>query len=256
MRKFLLTLPLLIIAVIAYGQKPTAGSKGFTFGLSNIFQNGNSSITNNGPARTGTLLFRYYLADGLAGRMSLSYSKTGTKVTDTSSVNGTEEVLKESGSRFAIQLGIQKSLGSAEKIEPYIGADLLFARTGGKYSLMTEVVNASGGGQPGNSVLIERNGNRIFNSNGNFTGQYQTPAIQIGIIPALGFNYFFSENFALGAEFGWGVIISRSNKSLETKTTQKVLGVETSTTIHTQDRVNNTTFGSTGNGMLTVSIFF
>ena len=257
MKKLFVVLSLVLgTSFVAFAQRPVAGAKGFTFGLNAPFNILTTESFNSGPAATGTLLFRYYLADDMAARVSINYAKSGSTTTDTSSTNGNETVDKTSTSRFAIQLGIQKSLGEGEKLEPYVGADLMFAKTGGKSSSRTETVNASGGGTVGNFSETERNGYEIFDPTTGVSLGYQTPGMQFGLIPVVGFNYYFTENFAIGAEFGWGFVLQNNNKSLETVTNSKVGTTTTTTTTYTQDQVKSTTIGSQGNGQLTVSVFF
>src|SRR5436190_6684524 len=145
MKKLLFAVALVVTTfTAALAQKPVAGTKGFTFGLTGL-----SSLGVTGTNQTGlnTLLFRYYVADGLAARVGLGYSKIGTKTeTDNTKTLGTKTESKStSGGNFAITLGAQKSFGENEKLEPYLGADILIGlgKGGGTLESTTTTTDAT-----------------------------------------------------------------------------------------------------------------
>ncbi|MFN6947125.1 MAG: hypothetical protein ACK4ND_19460 [Cytophagaceae bacterium] len=216
--------------------KPEAGSIGFTFGVNNLF-GGGAQWFNQGLGQTNTLLFRYYLADNMAARVGLAYTRSGN--TTTNLVNGVETTDKNSESSFDISLGGQLSLGSAPKLEPYIGADLVIGRGSASEYFRSDVV-ATEGGTVGD----------FFERTDNFGA-----TMRVGLIPVVGFNYYFSKNFAIGAEFGWGYMASFTSggsfdQSQRTGTVTTLTDGESNLSTRTGD------FGNFGRGMLAVSVFF
>lgn len=220
--------------------KPEAGTIGFTFGVNNPFGGGTGpQLFNQAPGQTNTLLFRYYSENNIAARVGIAYSKNSSNNTDEIDGESIEE--KSSTSGFQLSVGGQLSLGSTPKLEPYIGADIVFGRSGGKDFSRSEVIDAAVAG----------------GANGDFT---ETETINgattsFGLVPVLGFNYYFSKNFAFGAEFGWGIMTSKTSGGSFTSTTKTG---STSTTVDGEsDAVaGTTTIGNMGRGMLTVSVLF
>ncbi|MBX9851272.1 MAG: hypothetical protein K2X86_05870 [Cytophagaceae bacterium] len=247
MKKLFVVLSLVVAtSFTAFAQRPVAGAKGFTFGVTGINNIGVGGAANTGLGLSrSTLLFRYYVADGLAVRVGLGYENDkSTIVNDQTKFNGTKTTIKNTGGGdFAITLGAQKSLGEGEKLEPYVGADLLIGMGGNGATTenTTEVTDATLAG----------------GTNGDFTTVKNTveKTMSIGILPTVGFNYFFAENFAIGAEFNWGFVMSNT-KTGEQTTTTKTGGTTTTTTTPTGFDTKGSEFGSFGSGLLTVSVFF
>ena len=75
-----------------------------------------------------------------------------------------------------------------------------------------------------------------------------------GITPLIGFNFFFTENFAFGAEFGWGIGIS--NQGAGTYTTTVKFGSNETTTELETGKLSEMSIGNSGRGQFTASIFF
>jgi hypothetical protein len=215
-------------------RRPEAGNVMFTFGISGLLD---SPILNNNIGSTNTLLFRYYVADGLAARVGISYNRDGS--TESDIVDGVQTVSKNSESGFLLSLGAQKSLGTSARIEPYIGGDLVLGRFASSGNVRSEVVNsADAGGTPAGTFTEV-----------DFTG---ASTMAVGLVPAVGFNYYFAKNFAIGAEFGWGYIYSSTSGG---QATFSATGVPAVT--GTSDAViKGGSFGNTGSGSIAVSVFF
>jgi hypothetical protein len=242
MKKLFIVLSLIATTFAANAQddfRPTAGKKGFTFGLQNVFQNGSSSITSTAPSKTGSLLFKYYIADDLAVRAGINYSHNGTKTTDTLQAGNPTVVTKNSSSTAGIQLGIQKSFGEG-RLEPYVGADVYFSKTSGKYDQKT--TNKNGTSSEVQSKNASNNG-----------GVYNGPSTNIGLIPVVGFNYYIAKGFAIGAEFGWGIIHNGQSKNATVVTTNSP---GTSTTAYYNNQSVSNSWGTKGSGQLQVTVLF
>lgn len=249
MKKLFIAVSLIASSFAAFAQKPVAGDKGFTFGVNGLGAFGlggtNQTTASSSGTITPTLLFRYYLADDMAVRAGLNYGRSGkTTTNDLTSTAGTKTETKTGGNgQFAITLGIQKSLGSSEKLEPYVGADLLFGvgKVNGTLEQTTTVTDATKAG----------------GTNGDYTKTTNTLASQtrIGILPAVGFNYYFSDKFAFGAEFNWGFVYNNTGTG-SSKTETKVGTNTTTTTTSGGLSTKAGTFGNYGSGLITVSVFF
>jgi hypothetical protein len=244
MKKLIIALSLVIFASAAYAQKPAAGAKGFTFGVQGI-----NTFALSGNSQAGTLLFKYYVADALALRVGANYTKTGSKtVTDLTTTAGTKETIKNtSGGQFLLALGAQKSLGDGEKLEPYIGADILLGmgKGNGNKDDKTEVTDATKTAS-GTDVNGDFNETEI---------KFNTTST-IGFVPCVGFNYYFVENFAFGAEFNWGVVHTSQGDNTTT-TTGQTNGVANPTVKTTgKDTFNQSVWNTRGGGNITVTVLF
>ncbi|MFN3405582.1 MAG: hypothetical protein ACK40G_15900 [Cytophagaceae bacterium] len=222
MKKLLLAASLLVSSVLtSYAQdpeKPTAGKKTFTFGIQGI----NTFNLTGASVAGGTLLFRYYLSDNLALRVGANYARTAnTSIDETASPTITTQ--KTRTSDFFLVPGAQVSLGDNQRVEPYIGADLLFGLGRSRTETIVE--------GPGATETITKQG----------------PQTHIGLIPAVGFNWWVVQGLAIGAEFNWG---PRWTFVGEGSTTS---GGNT-TTSKTKSRSSN--FTTHGGGLITVTVMF
>ncbi|MFA6924213.1 MAG: hypothetical protein WC223_08140 [Bacteroidales bacterium] len=219
MKKFNLFLICFLSAVVIYAQKPTQGYKGFTAGINGLIQN----ITVNGNASTtGTLLFKYYLADDLAlrgginfGKLSGLYDKDGVTfveygktVGDTAQKFGGDGIHQETktckGSQLNFEIGAQKSFGDNEKLEPYMGGALFFGKTfGAKIESTKEAMMSTTPPFYSPDTILK----------GDVEKYTLIPATTFvfGVKLVAGFNYFIAKDLCLGAEFAWG--LSKSTKN-------------------------------------------
>ena len=227
MKKIFALLAFALLASGAYAQKPVAGDKGITFGFNGL---SNLGVTTTAP--TGTLLFRYYMKDNMAARIALNFgnSNLSTEMTDDS---GTVTTTSSKSNSWSIAVGGQMSMGSIDKLEPYIGADILV-----------------GSGKTGATE------NKTLMTNGDFTEMKVEPGSTFswGIIPCMGFNYFISDHFALGAEFGWGIGASNTGEGVSTTTVK--FGSTTVITTTKTPSSKGMTIGGNASGLITISAFF
>jgi hypothetical protein len=248
MKKLVIALSLIISATAAYAQRPEAGAKGFTFGIGGLGSFGlqgvsNQSAANPAPNANSSLLFRYYLSSDLALRVGANYTKTGT--TSNTPPNGSTNTTtkdKTTNSNLGLALGIQKSLGSGEKLEPYVGLDLLVGHASGKEDKRTDFAA----------------GNNQARSAGDFdeTVTQSAPAMRLGLAPVVGFNYFFVKNFAVGAEFAYKVTTTSTAKYTTVQTSQNGAVATSTTTTTPKSSAGGFSAGGGASGVITVSVFF
>ena len=215
MKKILLSVCLIATSVFAFAQKPADGDNSLTFGITGI-----NTIALTTPHYTNTLLYKHYMSNGLAARVGINI---GTSSSSTSTVNGGDS-LKSSSMNWALTLGVQKAFKGTDKLETYIGADLML-----------------GGGSSSNTTNFSSTF-KVENKAGS--------TFKFGIIPCIGMNYYIASWLAVGAEFGWGFVSSSTAAGSQTTT---ISG--TSTTTNT-GKSSNTTLGTSGSGMLTVTAAF
>ncbi|TSA50636.1 MAG: hypothetical protein D4R43_01960 [Sphingobacteriales bacterium] len=227
MKKITAIISIVLMSFSAFAQKPVKGDMGFTMGF-----NGLSVLGVTPTAATGTLLFRYYITDNLAGRAALNFSNSNfsTSLTDT---GGAIITTSTKSSSWAVSLGIQKSCGTIKNIEPFCGADIYV-----------------GGG------MSNKTDNKTLLKSGDFFEEVTTPGstFSFGVTPFVGFNWFFTDHFSLGAEFGWGVGMSNTKAGSTVSTTH--FG-STDTVITTPSAsAKGMSIGTNSSGLITFSVFF
>ena len=223
-----LSLTLMALALTATGMfaqtKPEAGSVGLGFrvtGLANVaFGNFMTTGLNGAPINdqlgilpAGTtvsdlvpqeMLFgRYYLSSDLALRAGLGINSLSNKIESTDSIFDAVTVAEQKTSAFSfgVSVGIEKHFASAAgRLDPYAGAQIGFGMLGAIKQTYSDNTNSD----PATSTEISRewDGGSAFN-----------------VDLLAGFNYFFSDNFAIGAEMSWGFgSVSTGGDYLETTT--------------------------------------
>jgi hypothetical protein len=249
MKKTILTLALASAfgIVAAQNLKPAAGTMGFTAG----FKGGLLGGVTAGTSPTGSLHFKYYIAEGLAARVGFNVTvpgTNGTTVSDTVSAVGSggsvtqqTTTIKSGGTRTQISLGIQKSLGGTDKLDVYTGADLFF---GGATAMVTDtkIENVR--------VPASNSGDKLTDYTQMVTttpGTWKAGGIggfNMGVNGFVGFQYFIVEKLSLGAEFAYGYVYnSGDNTGGSTVTTGVKNTTTTTTTTNTSDKMHMGTHG-------------
>lgn len=240
-----IALTLGISGAFAQTMKPIAGEMGISAGLS-------SGITGpvSGVGHTGTLAFKYIVKEDMVARVGVNFGKlpgNGTFVSDTSHLwiggNGiSQSTVKRSGLMWALSLGVQKSMNGTDKLDPYFGADIFFGGIAGQKNDSTTDFLKSG---------LTRSGGDYdkFVKSGMHTISY-------GIVGVIGFNYFFADHLAVGAEFGYG-FESSTTKGGEVTFSDNRGGTKTTKTTKASPNAMETTggFGVKG-ATITLSWFF
>ncbi len=242
---------ILIIAVIATSLSasaqnfPEAGTSGLGFnvtGLSNVmfgnfgstalsgaeisdpaFVLGGYPLTLNNLIPQNTLMYKRYYDNNLASRFTLGINSISNKtfMGDSTGLpleySETEE--KVSGLTFGIGAGLEKHMEtSASKVDPFLGAEIMFAMfTGVDYSSTSDV---TGDGY-----------------SSSFTQDVVYPG-GIGFALNLlgGFNYFFSDYISIGGEVGLGFGMMNSGGEWTSDSEYSFTSGGTTTTTLTSDR--------------------
>lgn len=238
MKKLFLPFALIIVTLGAIAQKPLKNDKGFSFGLIGL----NSLKVNTAPSNTSTLILKYYVKDNLAARVGLMYGRNDTTTNSDTTGTGMLTTTEKKHANWAVSLGIQRSLGNIAKLEPYIGADIFFGGKNGSFDSTITAKSVSSGASVGDfNKTVITDMDKGFNW---------------GINGVLGFNYFFSDHFAFGAEFRYGGKVS----SISTGTTSNTLrigGITKPSTVSANPAPSSIfNLGATGSGTVTISVFF
>lgn len=235
--------------------KPVAGDMGIGFkltGISNVSFNDWKADHFNVPQ----LLYRYYVADKFAIRASVGFSmvnKTGAEKYE--NIVGATRTLFDStysmkSMNFSFDPGFEYHLGSpATKVDPYIG--------------LTVPISYQGATETETRIVTDdfdlSSSTYLFQSD--LTTRVKTPGgLGIGGGFLLGFNYFFSDNFAIGAEYIIGASMVNTGGDRETSV-NGFTGVPGSITpISTTTRTNIKTGDLNGSirstGGVNVSVFW
>jgi outer membrane protein W len=178
MKKLIITVGAVVLSSSLFAQKPTAENP---FSIEGQMSYNTSSLSFNAPS----LRMRYFIADDLAARISLSINNSTTKdyyyeLPDNGGAEGTEI---NKTSYTTISLGAEKHFGGTDRLSPYVGADLVYGM--GNSSAKWDKFDGSG-------------------YNADFTASAKNPSSMIGLNLVAGTDYYFAENFYLGLELGLG----------------------------------------------------
>jgi outer membrane protein W len=240
----------LLAASAAVAQiKPVTGDWGLGFKLDGI---NSTSITHwNG---NGTQLFgRYYFTDKVAMRLGFGINTYNSKSEMTEDVKDANQVIvgqntqdiKTTQFGFGIMPGVEYHMGSAaSKLDPYVGAEIM-VNSLGKMKSDTTIT------QTDNSINYSFNQNTTTEMKGSFT---------FGINAIVGFNYFFSDNFAIGAEYKWGFNSTTSGGDYSTTgtTSTTISGNSSNTVINNTGSMKNSAgnLNVAGMGGLNLNVYF
>lgn len=179
--------------------RPVKGDMGLGFkltGLSNVSFNDWKSNHFSVPQ----MLYRYYLTDKINLRTGLGLdlnNSTGSFNNDI--VQGTTRTTTNLDSTFSqtglgIGLGMEYHLTSpAMKVDPYVGFELGISYKGTMNKSLRD-----------RQQDINTNTNEVLYQRDITTRWVQPGGMGVGGAAIIGFNYFFSDNFALGAEYNLG----------------------------------------------------
>lgn len=251
MKKTLFIVAFASVITVVNAQKPVAGDKGVTVGFTSV-----TGTVSSASSNSGSVIFKYLFKDDMTFRLGLNIGElpgNGTVVSDTNTMaafnpgpsfgNGySQTTTKSTGMSWTVNLGVQKSMGSSTKLDPFIGADVFFGSVAGQGVDMKEEWLKDGGGRV----------------TGDYDQEVTTGASTFtwGVEGIIGLNWFFAENLALGAELGYGYS-SSTTKGGESKTESKAGSTVTTTTATASDdaKISTGGLGTTG-GTLTLSWFF
>lgn len=196
--------------------KPVAGDMGLGFKVSGIADVKISDWKTDHFA-IPQLLYRYYVSDKFAVRAGLGLNlsnKSYSSKYENRPVGGILTTKVDSSytiknTIFSIDPGVEYHLGSpATKVDPYLGVVLGISMKG-----KTEVTDHQVRSEYNNSTTS-------YNSQSDITVRTVTPGgMGFGGSLVCGFNYFFSDNFAIGAEYMLGYNTVTTSGTTEISTT-------------------------------------
>ncbi|MEM6262195.1 MAG: hypothetical protein AAGI38_06795 [Bacteroidota bacterium] len=244
--------------------KPVSGDIGLGFNLSGIdnisFDEWSSDVFNN-PQVFG----RFYLSDRLVLRTTIGVGLTSTENTRSATLEFTDLITNEeitvdtqivssvSQFSFSIAPGIEYHLTSqASKLDPYVGAVVPFGLSGPRTVETQSSINQQ-------NVTLNQ---PLFAENITETNK-SAGTTSIGFSLLAGFNYFFTDNFAIGAEYSIGFLSTSQGGTVENSragtrqtdpASNQVEVIDESSEFEAQN--SNTSITSNASGGINISIFW
>ena len=227
-----------LISLAAFSQKPVKGDKGFTFGLTGI---PGISLTTKGNI-TGSLGFRKMTSDKICLRLGINYGAGYKKTRSDTSGNGIDTTVVAKQNAWLVSIGFQKNLGKMERLVPYYGAEIGYGGANGSRVTNVTVVGSSPAGNIGDFWLTEM-------ANLGKSKVYGGRLL-------LGFNYFFADHFAFGAEFGYSKLYTKSTNGTVTTKIGSANGATLSTSTPNSASSIDRQLATDGSGNITFSVYF
>ena len=192
MKKIMILASALTLSGAMFAQKAT---KENPFSLEGQLSYNQSSLSFSAPS----LRMRYFLADDLAARVSLTLNNSSTKdfYYEKDNNEGGEGTRTKGNSLVVLSLGAEKHFKGTDKLSPYVGADLSYGM--GNTTEKWDKYNGLG-----------------YSSD--YTRSDKNPISSIGLNLVAGTDYYFAENFYVGLELGLG-FQSNSEKAGESTVT-------------------------------------
>jgi hypothetical protein len=218
MKKILLTFCIFLAAASSQAQvKPAAMDFGFGFQVSGLSNVDILSFEDNAFQRPQALV-RFYAMDQLAVRLLVGINTVSQ--TDEYSISYTDSVTRPepfivdsattetfSQSVFSFAPGAEWHFKTTNKVDPYVGLEVPIAIKGASDEEFDQVYRFTDEtGVP----FFQQDVNVKTNTDGGFS---------IGVNLLAGFNYFFSEHIAIGAEYALGFLNTRDGGNIRTATT-------------------------------------
>lgn len=234
MKKTILTLCSCFIVVCNYAQiiyKPVKGGKQLSLEF----------FPDNDDNQFAALFYKSYFDDDKSLRIAIGGASDNNNYYDHASENyyGVKNSNYLNKKNISISLGFQKSFGSLEKFEPYIGGDFVFQNyfyTDKRKKTVTDTALA-------NSYYGEETYVGDFIN----TSKKQT-TLSIVLRPCIGFNYYLTKHLALGLEYQISVLSYNYLDSYTSIKDQRSLGVDLpqDKISYYDNSINSSAFKATG----------
>ncbi|MCH8904903.1 MAG: outer membrane beta-barrel protein, partial [Bacteroidetes bacterium] len=180
--------------------KPTVGDMAVAFGVSNILQNTGSSSFFTTPGNTGTLVFKYIVAEGVVLRVGFSsFSSKYRSTADTTVVYNIVTTVSRNFSGTSVNLGAEYHFPASKRLDPYASIDIYYAMTKGDSLRKTDIISSLGALVKGDMLINE----------GVDLGKTATVGINFGF----GVNFFINKHIAIGTEFNVGYASTTTDAS-------------------------------------------
>jgi opacity protein-like surface antigen len=214
-KKVLMTVVLAGATSLVMAQKPTEGAP-HSLELQMNLTGDESTII------APQLKYRYFLSSNLAVRFGLSIdgSKEETNFSEDPDGSGSVGTLVEKSSSWEVAPGIEYHFAGTDRLSPYVGLAL------------------SIGGGKDTETCTECDGSDYFED---YSEETVTPFSSFGVGLLAGADFYFAENFFVGAEFGYQ-INSETEKDSETVTT---IDGDSNTTVDLGGKSSSNGFGAT-----------
>ncbi|RMG69443.1 MAG: hypothetical protein D6722_10300 [Bacteroidetes bacterium] len=263
MKAFYASCLLLLLSLPAMAQmKPSAGDVSFGFRFSGLNDLSLQAFSEDAFG-TPELLGRYFFTDQMAVRLRIG-ANIGSTTEDFSdsyidSVRFPEPRRIDSASTdfisssaFSFTPGFEYHFNStAQRLDPYAGAEIVFGITG---ATNTETDRAYLQADESFVPLYQEDLNIKTRVDG---------GISVGMNLLAGFNYFFSEKIAIGAEYGLGFLYTRNGGDVRVSTQGTLLPTPNPDNLVAVDRTETfqaseqgVNFGTIGTGSINLSVFF
>ncbi len=219
---------------------PVEKDMGLTFDLTGLVNNVALSSQSD-PAGNNALLFRYYMKDDRAFRLGFGVTSASHRTNSVDSVGAASVDYDSTFSRtdFYIAPGIEHHLTGSRRLDPYLGANVVFGAIGKS----TTAINVETSDTLGTGTVktdIDQAGGSIF-----------------GINILGGFNYFFSKRLSIGAEYRFGFINRKTGGDFsEVTVTTPVSGASSVQRQTGSDLTRNTGLAMSSTAGITLSWFF
>lgn len=220
--------------------KAYEGNWGITLNLTGVIQNMALSSPQN-VINQNSLLVKHFLKDDIALRIGFGLHTISDKYTSADSIGNmlveVDSTYKRNDLSFSI--GIEKHLGQAKHLDPYLGGELAFGFIGRMKSDATTKSSDASGTSTLQRIRQQDGGN----------------AVSVNLLA--GFNYFFSDKLSIGAEtsLGYAYTSTGGNYSLSV-VDSPASGTGNSTFDKGKMKQNNAGFRVHTGAALLLSFFF
>lgn len=215
MKKAILSLTAVVAGTALMAQKPTEGNASSLEVQMNLTGNANTIVA-------PMLKYRYFLNSNMAIRfgLGLNTSKAENKFAENADGTGGTGTQLIKSSDWSIMPGFEYHFEGTERLSPYLG--LSIALGGGKST--EEWTNYDGTGY-----------------NNGVSAKVEAPYSIFGVGILAGTDYYFAQNFFVGAEFGFLI----QNQTMKESTTTVSSGGTTNTIKTPESKSSSMGFGET-----------
>ena len=251
MKKLVIAFTLILASTFTtYAQEDTLKSRdgdwGFVLNLTGLINDisiGNVTDGNN----NNSILAKHHLTNDTVLRVGFGLKTVSgnwfleDSITVVSSGNRALQTIDSTESRmdFSLSVGLEKHLGTAKRLDPYVGSELMIGRIGGtKLDASTDITDVTGTEKTQQITQIDGG----FNFGLNFIA---------------GFNYFFAERISIGAEFNLGYLYTSTGGDIsDSRVTTPVSGAEITSFTSSKNKTSSKGFNVNSTGGLMLSFFF
>ncbi len=204
MKKLILSSAFAALSMLAFAQKPTAGSSTLETQLS-------LNLGGDNGFSTPEIRYRYFLKDNMAARvrLNLGTSNFTENISDGAATDKKTGTIKTSSFDLNLAVGAEKHFAGTSKFSPYYGAELMLGFGTGS----NKTADGSDDG-----IAWTGAGDKYETSGGGTIG--------FGLRGVFGADYYFTDAIYVGGEMGWGLSYTSTSEQKEKSTPSGVAAVE------------------------------